>query len=327
MRYIGIDSDIERPQIQALRAAPPGLAEGRGARRRVFGAALGQWDALLGASAVVDPAASPILLFYALSQAGRAVCAAYTSGQPWRATGHGLKIGSPGKSIGETIVSPDGGPDTSFAMFCRALQAAPLSEPTTLGALWAANPQIESVEELGGGYPPTLSLSLIGSGDRSVPSTRATIAGDIAADLPDDTDDAAIKLAQRLADYPGVARGLVVRSHPSRDGEPEVEVGWQDEAGTSIPVDHVAPGLGGPESGGFLRPGLNKVGDVLPGLPLWWATLLALSSLARYHPEQWGDALNRDKATTAIPIEEALNIGREVLPWLLLATLSPRQAN
>src|SRR5580704_8272456 len=113
MRFMGIDSDIDRPRVQALRASPPGLAANAGARRRVFGAALGQWDALLGASGAVVPAASPILLFYALSQAGRAVCAAYISGQPWRASGHGLRIGDPGNPIGETLVSPDGGSNTS----------------------------------------------------------------------------------------------------------------------------------------------------------------------------------------------------------------------
>src|SRR5580704_15666815 len=63
MRFMGIDSDIDRPRVQALRASPPGLAANAGARRRVFGAALGQWDALLGASGAVVPAASPILLF------------------------------------------------------------------------------------------------------------------------------------------------------------------------------------------------------------------------------------------------------------------------
>lgn len=110
MRFLGIDSQIDRGQIQALRAAPPRFATDSGARRRVFGAALGQWDALLGASAEVAPVASPILLFYALSQAGRAVCAANISGQPWRSSSHGLKIGDPGSTIGETIVTPDGGP-------------------------------------------------------------------------------------------------------------------------------------------------------------------------------------------------------------------------
>jgi hypothetical protein len=41
MRFMGIDSDIDRPRIQALRASPPGFAANKGARRRVFRAALG----------------------------------------------------------------------------------------------------------------------------------------------------------------------------------------------------------------------------------------------------------------------------------------------
>jgi hypothetical protein len=61
----------------------------------------------------------------------------------------------------------------------------------------------------------------------------------------------------------------------------------------------------------------------LDPLPLWWATLLTLSSLAWYHPEAWTGALLRDRARTAVPIEEALDIGRETLPWLLLGVLRP----
>jgi hypothetical protein len=50
----------------------------------------------------------------------------------------------------------------------------------------------------------------------------------------------------------------------------------------------------------------------------------ALSSLARYHPERWTRALNRDRSVTAIPIEETLDVGREILPWLRLWQLSPQ---
>jgi hypothetical protein len=75
VRFIGIDGQRDRRRIQALRAEPTGLARESGSRRRVFGAALEQWDALLEASAEVVPDAAPILLFYALSQAGRALYA------------------------------------------------------------------------------------------------------------------------------------------------------------------------------------------------------------------------------------------------------------
>jgi hypothetical protein len=76
-----------------------------------------------------------------------------------------------------------------------------------------------------------------------------------------------------------------------------------------------------PNSGAFLRPALNSASDVLEPLPLWWATLLALSSIARYHPETWTAALARDKSKSAMPIEDALDIGHELLPWLLLDLL------
>ncbi|HEY1688793.1 MAG TPA: hypothetical protein VGF95_07990 [Solirubrobacteraceae bacterium] len=321
MRFWGIDPDLDRPRLQAMRAAPPALAKDSGARRRVFGAALGQWDALLAASASVVPAASPILLFYALSQAGRAVCAAHTSGQPWQSRGHGLSIGNLGKPLGETLVRPEGGSDSSFAMFCKALKASPLSESTTLGALWAANMKLESVEGLGLGMPGALELSVIAPSYMGGPSLHAQLGGDLAANLPADSAAAAAEVGERLHEYPGAATGLVVNTQGTsitpQGTEPRVEISWRDSNGKPVPIDQIAP-----DEGNFLRPQLNQAGDTLPALALWWATLLTLSSLARYHPEQWNDALDRDKAVTAVPIEEALNIGREMLPWLLITALS-----
>ncbi len=320
MRFFGIDSELDRRRLQALRADPPGWAT-NGARRSVFGAALEQWDALLRASAQVVPAASPILLFYALSQAGRAVSAAHVHGQPFRSRGHGLRIEDPTGDLGATVVQPEGGANTSFAMFCRAIGSPGLTEATTLGALWAANPKLEVVPALGDGETPALELMQV-SGD---PAMRAIITGDLATALPTDAHDAAAELRKRLAPYPGSAEGLVVNtgSRISRDGTPQVEVSWRSPDGTARAISLIAPGYGRPNSGAFLRPALNAAGDVLDYLPLWWAILLTLSSLARYHPEAWTAALMRDRARTAVPIEEALGVGREMLPWLLLGALEP----
>jgi hypothetical protein len=320
MRFFGIDSDRDRRRIQALRADPPGLA-GSGARRRVFGAALEQWDALLRASGEIVPTAAPILLFYALSQAGRAACAARIRGQPWTSRGHGLSVGDPSGDLGSTVVRPDGGPSTSFAMFCRATGSATLSEPTTLGALWAANPKLETVPGLGDAATRALDLVLIASGG---PTARALIVGPVARGLAADENGAQAELAARLTDYPGATDGLVVSNaspRSSRDGQPQIEIGWRDPSGTPVDVGQIAPGYGMPNSGAFLRPALNSAGDVLEPLSLWWATFLALSSIARYHPEAWNAALVRDKSQAAVPIEEALDIGRELLPWLLLGLL------
>lgn len=320
MRFFGIDSDQDRRRIQALRADPPGLA-GSGARRRVFSAALEQWDALLKASGEIVPAAAPILLFYGLSQAGRAVCAARVSAQPWTSHGHGLSVGDPPGDLGTSLVRPDGGTNASFAMFCRAVGSASLSEPTTLGALWAANPKLEAIVGLGNAETPALDLVLITGGG---PTSRALIVGPVADGLPSDETGAQVELASRLADYPGAADGLVVSNvspRVSRDGQPQVEIGWHDSTGAAMDVGRIAPGYGMPNSGAFLRPALNSAGDVLDPLPLWWATLLALSSIARYHPEAWSAALARDRSRAAVPIEDALDIARELLPWLLLGLL------
>lgn len=78
----------------------------------------------------------------------------------------------------------------------------------------------------------------------------------------------------------------------------------------------------GPNSGAYLRPALNGADDTLAPLAVWFAMLLALSSLARYHPERWIRALRRDRSRVAIPIEESLDVGRELLPHLVLTHLT-----
>lgn len=170
-------------------------------------------------------------------------------------------------------------------MFCRASGSVTLSEPTTLGALWAANPKLEVVSGLGDAATRALDLVLI---TRGGPTARALIVGEVARGLAADETGAGAELAARLTDYPGAANGLVVSNaspRASRDGQPQVEIGWRDPSGTPIDVGQIAPGYGMLNSGAFLRPALNSAGDVLEPLPLWWATLLALSSIARYHPE------------------------------------------
>ena len=205
-------------------------------------------------------------------------------------------------------------------MFCRATGSSGLTASTTLGALWAANPKLEVVPTLGDHDTRALELVQIGGN----PPTRARIIGELADALPADEHDAAAELVDRLALYPAAADGLVVSNaspRVSREGVPQVEIGWRRPDGTTKAIERVAPGYGRPNSGVFLRPALNAAGDALEYLPLWWATLLALSSLARYHPEAWNVALVRDRSRTAVPIEDALDIGREMLPWLLLGVL------
>jgi len=76
--------------MRSLRADRPRLAA-RGARAKTFGAGLEQAERLWLASQNVGAIASPLLLFYGLTQAGRALCAAGIPDTAWEgAQQHGL---------------------------------------------------------------------------------------------------------------------------------------------------------------------------------------------------------------------------------------------
>lgn len=99
------------------------------------------------------------------------------------------------------------------------------------------------------------------------------------------------------------------------------EIGWRNADGTSRPVFLVTDSYLHPTSA-WLIPMLSS-GDTLPPILLWWCLLQTLSSLARYHPAEWTAALDPDRSRWAVSIEKALRIGLDVVPRLVLLTLSP----
>ena len=90
--------------MRSLRADRPRFAA-RGARARTFGAGLEQAEQLWLASQNVGAIASPLLLFYGLTQAGRAICAAGIRGAAWRApSSMGSTSNSPNRRIGRRSI-------------------------------------------------------------------------------------------------------------------------------------------------------------------------------------------------------------------------------
>jgi hypothetical protein len=81
-----LDGVLREPR--ATRASPPAQAGVDHHRRAIYNAALEQFEELLEAARVVGPASRPLPLFYALSQASRAIVAA-GSDVP-SVTSHGL---------------------------------------------------------------------------------------------------------------------------------------------------------------------------------------------------------------------------------------------
>jgi hypothetical protein len=136
-------SDILR--IRATRASPFGLARDDPDRRAVYGAALGQFQELMTAANDSSAASRPLPLFYALSQAGRAI-AADRADDPWRLRGHGLIAPDLDGQIVDISVHRqrrnDKAPIDSFAGVARATGSVPFEGAVTIGALWASLPEV-----------------------------------------------------------------------------------------------------------------------------------------------------------------------------------------
>jgi hypothetical protein len=119
-----------------------------GERAAVFVAALEQSEQLMRAAESVGPAARPLPLFYALSQAGRAVAAAKLVGD-WRLAGHGLAAPPQDgvQDLRRRIVKGDGrapsaGRSRSFDGVASAVGSDSLAAAVELGAVWAAMPDL-----------------------------------------------------------------------------------------------------------------------------------------------------------------------------------------
>jgi hypothetical protein len=126
-------------ELRSIRANRTKLAQ-TGARARTFGAALEQAEQLWRASETVGPIVSPLLLFYGLTQAGRAICAAGGPDPGWRpAEKHGLAFQFTRPTSGTTVdlaavvVEPCG--DGLIQQVARVLDSEVLSGPATLSAL------------------------------------------------------------------------------------------------------------------------------------------------------------------------------------------------
>lgn len=348
----GIDPEADRLRIRALRAQPPGHAAHDPERRRVFAAALGQFDELLTASAAVGPATRPLPLYYALNQAGRAIAAAkQAADRPWQPRSHGLEIGDPDpRFLGQTTITPrprkkDGRDSFSILTETERIPARSFGPPssglrkaTTLSNVWAAIPDAPR-PGLGGGCPRAISLSV---NEMASAIVDASIHG---LQIPP-TAAAKDKIREMIEDlYPTAATGIsvdsVINDLPPYTGT-RAELSWHHPGqhakndGSHRPVNedltqYLWRGVGG---GWWLVPRVNDAevelstgdvlsqGDVLSPLLLWWCLLHALSQIARYHSADWLAALDPDRSTEAVAIEAMLSTALAVLPRLVLLALS-----
>ena len=304
--------------LRSSRAEPPGRASQDLERRHIYTAALQQFEELVTAARGVGPASRPLLLFYALSQAGRAVVAAY--GDAPQITAHGLaedRNVQPDDVLHRRIVRvPRKDCTDAFGAVARATASEDLRHGAELGALWAALPGTYRVPP--GSWQPEWRSAL------TVDTGLLSRGGDA---------DKLALLVSNLGGNPHV-RGFDVFAngrYPTlpADTKAAMRGGREIEAGSwvadiEIPatsnrddlLDEIAPQLYAGQDRALI-PTLPGESGVLTPLMLWWALLFGLSIVARYHPGPWTRALAVEGSKHAVPLEALLVKALELLPVLV----------
>ncbi|GIG93310.1 YaaC family protein [Plantactinospora endophytica] len=342
-------SDTSWQPIRALRATPTGLAATDPDRRATFVAALRQAEELAEAARVGGYAARPLSLFYCLSQAGRAIAAAHLPGQ-WHLRGHGLSVNVVQGSLLRTTIKPAGQGNDSFRGVASAIGSPSLTGSVSLGALWAANPDLRAtpVPQTAGRWPKALEISLgtqsiRGFGGNEDPTQHMlTTDGTVTfpVDLPGSTG---AEIAEALKSYPTLSDAFGWKQGPrgyEAAGSKEAVIRILDHAGVArvaigkeaprempmaqywerqrtfasiVEIDERYPRYPDPNLVGFALPQIADAPSPHP-LMLWWALLLGLSSLARYEPASWTSAIDLDTSPAAVSLERVLDVATERLP-------------
>jgi hypothetical protein len=343
-----MSSDDSLYGIRATRAAPPGYALVDQERRAVYGSALAQFDELITAASAVGAASRPLPLFYALSQAGRAISAA-AAGGVWRLRMHGLSAPELDEAPLAIEVhrmpaeAKDGSSVDSVTGVADATHSQIFSGAATIGALWASLPELLDLR--------TGSFARAASPLRLVPESPgpenlhlrtdpghvyATVVGfagtadELASHLSDSYPTSGNPQLCQPQGLPHVGQhtvcgyGYLFRwdaEAPDVDGHIRTLDSLAPPDGPRVPTED--SWLAFPASDGFqprwLRPSL--AGAAVSSLLSWWTLLFGLSMLARYEPAVWTNALNLDSSDLAAPLNALLERGLARVPDLVLAAL------
>lgn len=312
-----MDAETALTQIRWTRAEPPALAASDPDRRALYSASLQQFEELLAAARAAGHASRPLPLFYALSQAGRAIVAAHgESAETW---GHGL---------GEVVEDPSlpllarrirrragkGDRDT-FGAVARATGSGDFDGNVELGAVWVANPHTPRLPLEHWGEEWRLALLVV---DEDMPQPAGVDLHEkarILRVLPfADPIEATAGHGPDLAGgrYPTLSEPVGATFTPKNFNDItswEGYVVWRTDQAS---IDEIAPRPTWDDER-YLIPLLPAQEKLLSPLMLWWALLYGFSVYARYQPQVWTRALDVDRSPVAVAVEHLL---RQALEWV-----------
>ena len=313
--------------IRATRAQPPGRAT-KGTRRDLYGAALQQFDELIEASGNAGHASRPLPLFYALSQAGRAIVAAYGSSS--RVSGHGLAEdrGSQGADVLKRAVVRKRSRDDALTGLCEALgMPDPFGSPDiqppsiSIGSAWAALPRWHAyLPDWDAEWFPALKASNQLDGvdhwDRRVMALQGL------KEPPQVVDNFDPLASQRYPQLPASSwyePTTKSRKVPRSDQYRLGTVRWEIEDDKRSVFDITRRIDNGRDR--WLLPAATGSDQEFEPITAWWVLLFAMSILARYDPALWSSALDLDRSDRAVLLGLMLDDALTAVPKLVADAL------
>lgn len=303
--------------IRGTRADPPGLAAENQERRAIYGAGIEQFEQLLEASRGISPSARPLPLFYALSQAGRAIIAA--KGDSPRFDSHGLsqdrRHPQPPQLLHRKIKrTPSRSSTDAFGALSRALDSPDFDGSVEIGSLWVALPGTHRVPEDAWQESWRNALSILDATNQQAVQLGITVIRAMSF-----SGNPYLSEIEALAGrYPSIPDDARVRPLPGNvdlsPGNWEVAITWK-ATGPLEAVTHTDSSEA--EGSRSVMPTLPEQEDVLNPLMMWWILLFGLSIFARYEPELWIEALDVDRSSLAVPLESVLQRALASVPALL----------
>lgn len=282
-----------------------------------------------------------MLVFYGLSQAGRAIAAAAsgTNGEDaWKLKGHGISSVGLDRNLPNVEVHTGKQGERGSSVRLSELLDSPLwgKVPVRLNELWDILPENETVAAPRHEQPP--ANTLVDRASRPVPRA-ASVSQRSSCPLPIlgcERPQRARSPSDYLKEFPE-AQGYYdfLRGDREPDADPNFTChhdGWGEllmhwrlpDGQPGTPAERLAllETITRPYKGTlYFFPVVTPNTRSLHPLMAWWAVLHTLSMLARYQPAEWASHINVDTSRHAVAIERLLKEVIRVLPQLVLETI------
>ncbi|MGC4903102.1 YaaC family protein [Micromonospora echinospora] len=308
--------------LRQLRSELPQTARGSLKRRNTFNASLEQAEQYFRASPFVGYETRPVLLFYGLSQLGRALAAAAARApgdSDWELSGHGIRVPGISQAASSAQIAPmlvrDQGKG-SFTQLAHLLRSPTIPTGVPLADIWNAIPEARDFPL---GEPPHYHPLQVGEhidprpsrmGDWGAP--QAVFVSGIPLNRTPNVTDFAQRYPELWPDGKGWPADAIGPA-----GEVVIERlsgHWSGRRSPLIGTNYLGQRLAFPVVPGSQWP--------LHAILLWWATLFSLSMLARYEPAAWTKIIDVDRSREAVPIEHLLNSAHNSIPGLALEAIA-----